>query len=62
MAVKLHPRTFIVQDARTELQGFMLELERKHELSINEVTMLVSEFMANFTTSCVRQERQENEL
>lgn len=57
----LHERHFPVTRAKNELGRFLIDLEKKHKLSINEMHMIVLQEMASYSASCVRQERSEGQ-
>lgn len=53
----LHPRYFIVNKAEAELHEYMLDLERRHELTIGEIFKILSSRMAEMARSLIREER-----
>jgi hypothetical protein len=55
--MKIHPRTLVVAEARRALVGFMLDLEKKHDLTYGEMFSLYGDAIANLAKYQIRSER-----
>jgi hypothetical protein len=55
--MKVHPRVFVLQEAQTEFDIMFLELERKHELTVSEMFLMLSDRMRRLAGQCVCSER-----
>ena len=52
-------RSIELQDVQSKLSRFLLNLERDHDLTIAEVTLLLSSALQNFIDPVVKEEHRE---
>jgi hypothetical protein len=55
--VKIHPRTRVVDSARHEFELFMLDLERKYDLTYGEMFAMLGHKIEDLARSEIRAER-----
>lgn len=58
--MQLHPRTNIVDKARSKLAEFMLQLEQEHDLTYGEMLSLLCKQAAEVARYLIRDERHPN--
>jgi hypothetical protein len=58
MQMQVHPRVFVVQQAKTDLMEAMLKIEQEHKLTASEIFMILSEYQVFISGQCVRTERK----
>lgn len=61
MNVLTHPRASIVDEARNELELFLLNLAKKHELTYGELFSLLGNSIKNLAMYQIRRERHPND-
>jgi hypothetical protein len=59
--MRLHERTQIVQVARDELGGFLIDLERKHNLTYAEMFSLLGGQISDLAKHAIRSERHPDD-
>jgi len=59
--VKLHERTQIVSQARSEFDRFLLDLEQKHELTFGEMFSIIGSAISNLAKYQIRAERHPDD-
>jgi hypothetical protein len=58
--MQVNKRVFAVEQAKTDLLGAMLEIEKKHKLTASEMFLIIADYTKLIASQCVRAERQEN--
>lgn len=51
---KIHPRTFVVDEARLELATALHEICKRHELTVGEALQVVNEVLGGHVASVAR--------
>jgi hypothetical protein len=59
--MKLHPRSNIVQEARLEFDSFMLDLQRRYELTFGELFSMLGVKIADLAKYQIRSERHPDD-
>jgi hypothetical protein len=60
--VRVHPRVFVVEEARVELDAAIVAVERKYDLTVSELFFIMAERMQYISGQCVREERKAKDL
>ncbi len=58
---KVHPRVFVVQQARNELSSAALDIQRRHDLTTAEYLAILVELMQSDLKYAIRAERHPDE-
>lgn len=59
--MKIHERTIVVMDARSELTKFMGALEEKYDLTYGEMFSMLADRMSDLAKYLVRAERHPDD-
>lgn len=59
--IRMHERTMIVNQARTDLEGFLIDWEKKYELTYAEVFSILGDRIANIAKYAIRAERHPDD-
>lgn len=60
--MKVHERYFVTQTARIEFEKFILELERKYQLTFGEITSIFAVALTQVAKYQIRAERHPDDL
>ena len=61
MSIKLHKRSQIVTKARSDFDMFLLDLEKKYELTFGELFSILGNSIANLAKYQIRGERHPDD-